>query len=187
MARRKLTDEEIKAAADRAEGKPGDEAPSTPKVGRPTQYRETYPEQARKLCELGATDVEVADFFGVDEFTIYRWKIKYPDFCGAMLTGKENLDERVQRSLYHRAVGYTFSSEKIFQHSGEIIRAKTREHVPPDTAACSLWLRNRRPAEWRDKVFGEVSLTGEVKFIVEGAPPMKTINPPTIESVASDG
>ena len=177
MGRRKLTDEEVRAAADRAEGKatPSDEAPSPRRVGRPTEYKTPYAAQAKKLCELGATDVEVADFFGVDEFTVYRWKIRYPEFCGAMLSGKENLDERVQRSLYHRAVGYTFSSEKIFQYSGEVIRAKTREHVPPDTAACSLWLRNRRPQEWRDKVFGEMTLNGEVRFIVEDAPAMKTI------------
>ena len=31
------------------------------------------------------------------------------------------------------------------------MRAKTREHVPPDTTACIFWLKNRRKDEWRDR------------------------------------
>lgn len=177
MPRRKLSKKEIKAAADRAEGKatPGDDA--TAPRGHPTDYHPIFAEQVKTLCALGATDAEVADFFGVNELTFYRWKAKYPDFCKAVVSAKKPADERVERSLYHRAVGYTFSSEKVFQYCGEIIRAKTIEHVPPDTAACSLWLRNRRPAEWRDRIDANLTVNGEVKFIVEDAPspPMKTI------------
>ena len=42
--------------------------------GRPTKYKAEYAEQARKLCLLGATDMEMADFFEVSEFTINKWK-----------------------------------------------------------------------------------------------------------------
>ena len=38
-----------------------------PKQGRPTDYDDAFPEQARKLCQLGATDMELADFFDVFE------------------------------------------------------------------------------------------------------------------------
>lgn len=185
MGRRKLTEQEVRAAADRAEGKatPSDD-PSVHPMGRPTEYKPAYVAQAKRLCELGLTEVEIADFFQVDDLTVYRWKAKYPEFCRAMKCGKELSDERVKRSLYHRAVGYTFSSEKIFQYSGEIIRAKTREHLPPDTAACSLWLRNRLPAEWRDKVMADLAVSGEVRFIVEDAPGSKPMK--TIEAVADD-
>lgn len=137
----------VKAAADRAENV----APDDPAdLGRPTDYKPEFVIQAQKLCELGATDVELADFFGVSGRTIYRWQIKYPDFCQALKTGKEAVDDRVERSLFHKAVGYTFESEKIFQHQGEIVRAATREHVPPDTTAMIFWLKNRRPHYWRD-------------------------------------
>lgn len=187
MARRKLTDEEVKAAADRAEGKsiPDDDVAITPTIGRPTSYDPAYVGQVGKLCELGATDAEIAEFFGVNEMTFYRWKAKYPKFCEAIKTAKKSADERVERSLYHKATGYTFTSEKIFQHDGEIIRARTREHVPPDTTACIFWLKNRRPDQWREKSAIDLNVTGEVKFIVEGAPTMKTVNPPIIEQVAS--
>lgn len=120
-------------------------------AGRPTDYKPEYAEQAEKLCKLGATDIDLADFFEVSDRTIYRWQAKHPEFCQALKAGKQSADERVERSLYHKAVGYTFDSEKVFQFQGEIVRAATREHVPPDTTAMIFWLKNRRPEAWRDK------------------------------------
>lgn len=120
-------------------------------MGRPTDYEDAFAGQAKKLTALGATDVEIADFFGVHVATIYRWKHTHPDFCEALNEGKAKADERVTNSLYQKAVGYTFESEKIFQAQGEIIRAPTREHVPPDTTAAIFWLKNRQPELWRDK------------------------------------
>jgi hypothetical protein len=120
-------------------------------MGRPTDYREEFCEEARKLCENGATDVEVADGLEISVATLYRWKGKFPQFCEALKAGKSIADERVERSLYHKAIGYTFDSEKVFQFQGSIVRAATREHVPPDTTAAIFWLKNRRAEQWRDK------------------------------------
>lgn len=119
--------------------------------GQPTKYKAEYVEKARKLCEAGATDVDVADFFGVSVRTIYRWQSQHPEFCQALKVGKEPADDRVEASLFHRAVGYSYDAEKIFQFQGEVIRVPYREHVPPDTAAAFIWLKNRRPELWRDK------------------------------------
>lgn len=119
-------------------------------MARPTLYKAEFAEQARKLCELGATDEEVADFFKVSARTVYRWQAVNEEFCQALKAGKVSADDRVERSLYHRAVGYTYDSEKVFQHQGDVVRASTREHVPPDTTAAIFWLKNRRPGEWRD-------------------------------------
>lgn len=119
--------------------------------GRPSSYKPEFAEQAEKLCRLGATDVELGDFFGVRRETIWAWAQKHPDFSNALKAGKDAADERVAQSLYHKAIGYTFDAVKIFQHQGEVITAPYREHVPPDTTACIFWLKNRRPDEWRDK------------------------------------
>lgn len=119
--------------------------------GRPSDYKPEFAAQAEKLCKLGATDIEVAEFFGVDVRTIYRWKASNTEFCQAVKVGKDFADDRVERALYNRAVGYTFDSEKVFQFQGQIVRAKTLEHVPPDPGAAFNWLKNRRAAEWRDK------------------------------------
>jgi hypothetical protein len=147
-----LTPGQVKAAADRAEGLAPDEAEGRLK-GRPASFKPEYAEKAKKLCELGATDVEMADFFEVSARTLYRWLIKYPEFCQALKAGKESADERVERSLYHRATGYTYDAVKIFMPAGakEPVYAKYREHVPPDTTAMIFWLKNRRSEDWRDK------------------------------------
>lgn len=132
-------------------------------AGRPTDYKPEFAEQAKKLCEIGATDIELADFFGVDVRTIYNWKHSHAEFFQAVCVGKDALDARVERSLYQRAVGYTFESEKVFNYQGEIVRAPTREHVPPDPGAALNWLKNRQPDKWRDKQ--EVEHSGGVKMI----------------------
>jgi hypothetical protein len=131
------------------------------KVGRPTSYKPVYCEQVQKLCALAATDLEIADFFGITVKTLNFWKIKYPEFCASIIDAKEIADTRVQRSLYQRAVGYTFESEKVFQYQGEVVRAKTLEHVPPDTTAAQWWLKNRQPARWRDLHQYEVGGPGD--------------------------
>lgn len=118
--------------------------------GRPTKYESEYDAQAAKLCELGATDMELADFFNVSLSTLHLWKLKHPSFSDSLKVGKDKADERVKRSLYNRAVGYTYESEKIFHNSGEIVRASTREHVPPDIGAAMSWLKNRCRDEWVD-------------------------------------
>lgn len=120
-------------------------------AGRPSKYKPEFCEQAAKLCRLGATDIEIADFFGVAKATINTWKLQRPEFLDSLKAAKAEADARVEQSLYHKAVGYSFDSEKIFNNQGEVIRAKTREHVPPDTTAMIFWLKNRRPEQWRDK------------------------------------
>jgi hypothetical protein len=122
-------------------------------AGRPSSYEPEYAEQAQKLAALGATDIEVADFFDVDVRTIYRWKHDYPEFCQALNVGKDKADERVLNSLYQKAVGYEQDAVKIFMpaNADAPVYADYREKIAPDTTAAIFWLKNRRPAEWRDK------------------------------------
>jgi hypothetical protein len=55
------------------------------------------------------------------------------------------------RSLYQRAVGYSYNAEKIFcDKNGNVTKVPYREHVPPDVTACIFWLKNRDPAHWHD-------------------------------------
>lgn len=119
-------------------------------VGRPTKFQKVYCEQALKLCLLGATDEEMADFFGVSESTLNLWKKKHPEFSESIKKGKIEADANVVVSLYKRAIGYTHDDEKIFLHEGKIIRAKTKKHYPPDGTAICFWLKNRQPKQWRD-------------------------------------
>ena len=120
-------------------------------AGRPTAYQPEFVEQAEKLAKLGATDMEIADFFEVDVRTINRWKITHPEFCQSLKEGKDEADAKVIRSLFQRATGFEHDSVKIFCQEGQVIEAPFREFVVPDTTACIFWLKNRRSKEWRDK------------------------------------
>lgn len=129
-----------------------------PGSGRPTAYKDEYAGQAEKLVRLGATDYELADFFGVNVSTIHRWKHAYDAFCSAVRgVAKDIADSRVERSLYTRATGYEYESEKVFQFQGEIVRTTVKTHVQPDPSAAMNWLKNRKPEEWREKQLVEHS------------------------------
>lgn len=122
------------------------------KVGRPSLWKDEFVEQAYKLCLLGATDVDIASFFGIDEATLYRWKGSKPQFCEALKAGKEYSDSKVVRSLYQRATGYSCLEDRIFNNNGEALVVPTTKHYPPDVTACIFWLKNRQKDAWRDKV-----------------------------------
>ncbi|MCA1490109.1 hypothetical protein I6F11_04145 [Ensifer sp. NBAIM29] len=118
--------------------------------GRPTSWDERNLSIARTLAELGATDLEISQAFEVSIRTIHRWKLEYPEFREALEIGKDAADRKVEDSLYKRATGYSFDSEKIVVIEGEAQRVEIIEHVPPDTKAAMWWLQNRRPGTWRD-------------------------------------
>lgn len=121
-------------------------------VGRPTKYTPTYCDLVKKLCKIGSTDVQIAEFIGVSADTIYEWKKVYPEFSEALKTAKSDFDELVEQSLLHRAIGYTHPEDKIFQYEGEEVIVPTLKHYPPSEVACIFWLKNRRSERWRDKV-----------------------------------
>lgn len=131
-------------------------------AGRPTDYREEFCEQAEKLCKLGATDAELADFFDVVESTINLWKTEHSEFSESIKKGKTLADANVAERLYQRALGYTHDAVKIFPTGGETedeegnkskgpLIVPYLEHYPPDTVAAIFWLKNRQPKKWRDK------------------------------------
>jgi hypothetical protein len=122
-----------------------------------TTFKPEYAAQAHKLASLGATDREMAEFFDVSVRTFHRWKHTHEGFADELRLGKEAADARVEQSLYHRAVGYSYDAVKIFQHNGSPVIAEYVEHCPPDTTAAIFWLKNRRPEDWREKSSVEMS------------------------------
>ena len=79
---------------------------------------------------------------------------------------KASFDDRVERSLAQRALGYSYHAEKPFQYRGEVMKVQYVEHVPPDVAAAKFWLLNRRRAEWSDTSRHELTGAngGEIKI-----------------------
>lgn len=122
------------------------------KTGRPSKIATIDLNRIKKLVMLGATEEEVADFFGICPATVANYKNEHPEFLEALKEGKAMSDAQVEKSLFQRATGYSHPEEKIFCSEGEIIKEDTVKHYPPDTTACIFWLKNRKPKEWREKL-----------------------------------
>lgn len=119
--------------------------------GRPTKYKQEYARQAEKLCQLGATNRTLAEFFEVSERTIERWTSENEAFCRALRVGKEPADDKVERALYERALGYSHPDIDIKVINGEIVETPIIKYYPPDTKAALAWLYNRRSEKWHPK------------------------------------
>jgi hypothetical protein len=133
-------------------------------AGRPTDYRPEFAEQAEKLCKLGATDKELAEFFDVCEATINNWKNDFPQFLESVKAGKVVADVQVAGRLHERALGFEWQEavpikvKDVKYQDGKRVSETERVEVvmvdrvvPPDTTAGIFWLKNRRSGHWRDK------------------------------------
>jgi len=129
-------------------------------AGRPSKYKPEFIKLGAKVAKLGATDAELADIFGCDVSTFYRWQAEHPEFREAIQMAKDEPDDRVERSLYARAVGYSHPDVHISNFQGEVTITPIVKYYPPDTAAAFIWLKNRRGDLWRDK--REVEHSGTV-------------------------
>jgi transposase-like protein len=119
--------------------------------GRPTKYRPEFARVAEHLSIAGATDVEIARACGVDVRTLYRWKAQLPGFRQSIQGAKQLPSDRVERSLYHRAVGYEHDHDEIRANGSAVTVIKTVKHYPPETAAARLWLHNQESGRWHPR------------------------------------
>lgn len=143
------------------------------KIGRPSLFDKVDLIQVEKLCKLGATDKQIADFYEVNEDTIYEWKKVHPEFSEALKRGKLVADSTIADSLFQRAKGYEHADCEVLmaQKTGEPVIVPLIKYYPPDTTACIFWLKNRQPELWRDKVEIEsnnkISQVNAIQVIIE--------------------
>lgn len=140
--------------------KPGMDAHEANPVGRPSKYREEFAEQGRKLCLLGATDEDLADFFEVHPDTINEWKNVHPEFSVSIKKGKRQADADVADRLFQRAMGYEHSDVHVSNYQGLVTLTPIQKIHAPDTTAAIFWLKNRQSKQWREKQ--EVEHTGNL-------------------------
>jgi hypothetical protein len=135
------------------------------KAGRKTLFSKALLPKLEILYRRGFGDKEVAVIIGVCEDTIHNWKKKHPKFFESLIDWKLEYDQKIVRSLAEKAHGYQHPETKFHYDSDRVYYDKhnnmckggwatidTVKQYPPDTPAASLWLRNRLPKEWRDKI-----------------------------------
>lgn len=120
--------------------------------GRPEKYKAEFCELATNYALLGATDLEMARYFGVSEKTFNNWKIAHKEFLQAIKAGREEADANVGKSLYSRAMGYVGKKTVTATEKGVVTDIRVvDDYVGPETTACIFWLKNRQRDRWRDK------------------------------------
>lgn len=134
--------------------------------GRPSEYRPEYIEHARIMCEEGLTDKEIADHFGVCRQTLFTWRKNHPEFAAAFKFGKALADDRMERTAFELATGYTTTIRKKVklrdsQGNEKIVEVEEELVVPPDAKMLQWLLKNRRPDDWKDKT--EQHISGKVE------------------------
>ena len=131
--------------------------------GRPSKYKPEYAEQAERLSQVGLTDQEMADYFKVCKQTFYTWQREYPEFLDSLKFNKEACDKRVERSLYHKAMGTTVTETKTeIADDGTTKTVTTVKEIPPSDTSMIFWLKNRQPKKWRDRVEQSVEVQQSV-------------------------
>lgn len=147
-------------------------------MARKTKYDpETFPALVEGYAREGMIEEDIAKKLDVSKATFETYKNKFPEFLDALKRGKAPVDFEVESALLKKALGYSYESEKIIESEKDGRRTeKTIVHVPPDTTAQIFWLKNRKPAEWRDK--RDVEVSGEIDqtvFVLPAKRPIKEI------------
>lgn len=120
--------------------------------GKPSKIEKIDLSKVEFMASQGHTDAQLAEIFGVTEQTVNNWKTKYPQFFESLKAGKLLADSKVEASLYQRACGYSHPDVHIVSTKNGVETIPIIKHYPPDPTSMIFWLKNRKPAEWRDKV-----------------------------------
>jgi hypothetical protein len=114
----------------------------------------------------GLTDKDISKNMRVGYATLREWKKRFPEIGEALRTGKDSADRVVENALYKSATGY---KEKVRRpvkiklvdydpETGKKIRetetwqaVEEEIVIPANVTAQIFWLKNRKPAQWRDK------------------------------------
>ena len=118
----------------------------------------------------GLVDEQIADNIGINRKTLYEWKKKYPPISDALKRGKEVIDRQVENALLKSALGYEYTEVKEYIEKTDDGKTKkkiekTTKQIPPNTTAQIFWLKNRKPATWRDKQ--DLAINEPIKFEVD--------------------
>lgn len=118
-------------------------------AGRPTLFTEKLAKRILGLAKRGKPLKKIAQLVGVSEWSLSTWTQENQEFRWDLNEARSFADELVEKSLFSRAVGYTYDSEELhFTKTGRVIRAPIKKHFPPDVTAQIFWLKCRQPEHW---------------------------------------
>lgn len=112
----------------------------------------------------GLIDEQIAHNMGINVSTLYDYKNKFEKISEALKKGKEVVDIEVENALFKRAVGYsykeTYKELRKNKDTGQdelIVVKEVEKNMPPDVTAQIYWLNNRKPANWKNRRYENIS------------------------------
>ena len=152
-------------------------------VGRPPLYTEWLTDEGLLKIEGWARDgltmEQISHNIGITSTTLYDWQNKFPELSTTLKKGKEVVDRQVENKLFQRAIGYEYVEQKITTAADGSQRTETVvKHVAPDVTAQIFWLKNRKPAAWRDVRQNEI-------YGLEGGP-IQVANKPDLSKLTEE-
>ena len=133
----------------------------------------------------GLTYEQIASNCGIALSTLKDWRKRFSAISTAIKKGKAVVDIMVENALYKRAMGYTFE-EVVHERTCvgkdddglpiyEMVETKrATKEVQPDVTAQIFWLKNRKPAEWRDKQQIDTNISTGGDFVLKIKPSDET-------------
>lgn len=142
-------------------------------MGRPSKAAEWLTEEGllrvKGWARDGLTNDQIAKNIGIHISTFCEWQNRYPEFSNAIKEGKAPVDTEVENALLKSALGYYVTVRKPIklkikrQLAGKgtieeehIEYVEEQVYIPPQVTAQLFWLKNRKPAQWREKPVPEV-------------------------------
>lgn len=107
----------------------------------------------------GLIDKQIAKNLGVAYSTFRLYVKEYSALSAILKRGKEVVDREVENALLKSAKGYHYTEETV-TNQGNVVEVKKWEKA--NTTAQIFWLKNRKPAEWRDKK--DVEHSGDIQI-----------------------
>lgn len=135
-------------------------------MGRHTKYDPEYhPAKARELAEALYMDKEIADLFGINEVTFYRWQNRYSKFRKAVQEGKQKPNKEFEAAYAGLAKPHKLRkviAEPVYDKDGKPVlgddrKPKTRvvrieeQEVDPNERAGRFLLTNRMRGKYQDR------------------------------------
>ena len=148
-------------------------------MARPSLYETKWKDKLVVIqgwARDGLTNEQIAHNIGISATTLYDWQNKYPEFSEALKKGKEVVDREVENALLDSAKGYYYTEEQAIKvksswyvdgkrHEKEEVKVvEVRRFKPSDTTAQIFWLKNRKPADWRDKQ--DIQHSGDIDIMI---------------------
>ena len=113
-------------------------------------------DKIKMLSLSGATEKDIAEFIGVSQKTLAKYKRENAEFKDAV-EQKKNSDALVIKAFFKRACVYV-AEEETTEFKGKkspegemldelVVKKKTKKDVPPDLNAIKWWLENSCPTQ----------------------------------------